>query len=146
MSNGPLRFGGGGFGDVGDANVCFQRMAKAIERMGEIRDNMVADSIDVEKYVKELAVVSTDRTKACGRIFEQEHLSFISMFSAPRTNGRGGGGGGEGGGGGGGFLRCIIEHKVIMYPKAVNGDKSLSDNGTISSPRPSDKSEQRMKR
>ena len=56
-----------------------------------------------------------DLTKACGRMFEQEHLRFIAMFSATRNSG----------GGGGGFHRGVMEHKVIMNLRAVNGDKSI---------------------
>ena len=107
----PPGLGEGGFGDVGEAAVCFQTMAKTMKRLGEIRDNVEADSINVEKYVKELSVVTRDLTKACGRMFEQEH----AMFSATRNNG----------GGGGGFHRGAMEHKVIMNLRAVDGDKSI---------------------
>ena len=55
--------------------------------MGEIRANVKADSINVEKYVKELAAVTMDLTGPCGRMFEQEHLRSIAMFSATRTSG-----------------------------------------------------------
>ena len=111
----PPGLGEGGFGDVGEAAVCFQTMAKTMKRLWEIRGNVEADSINVEKYVKEQSVVTMDLTKACGRMFEQEHLRFIAMFSATRNNG----------GGGGGFHRGVMEHKVIMNLRAVNGDKSI---------------------
>ncbi len=52
----PTGFVEGGVGDVGEANVCFQKMAKTMRRLGKIRDNAEADSIDVEKYLKEVAV------------------------------------------------------------------------------------------
>ncbi len=39
---------------------------------GEIRDKVEADSIHVEKYVKELSLVTMHLTKACGRIFGQK--------------------------------------------------------------------------
>ncbi len=75
---------------------------------------MEADSINVEQYIKELAVVTMDLTKACGRMFEQNHFRFIAMLLATRTSG----GGGGGGGGGRGFHRGGMEHKVIMYFRA----------------------------
>ncbi len=56
----------GGFGEVGEAVVCFLTMAKTLKRLGEIRDNVEADSINVELYVKELAVATMDFAKACG--------------------------------------------------------------------------------
>ena len=83
--------------------------------LGELRGNVEADSINVEKYVKELSVVTMYLTKACGRMFEQEHLRFIAMFSATRNSG----------GGGGGFYKGVMEHKIIMNLRAVNGDKSI---------------------
>ena len=79
----------GGFDDVGEAAVCFQTMAKAMRRLGEIRDNVEADVINVDKYVKELSVATMNLTKACGRMFEQENFRFIAMFSETRTRGGG---------------------------------------------------------
>ncbi len=70
----------------------------------------------MEKYVKELAVVTIDLAKACGIMFELEHLRIIAMFSATRTSVAGGGGG---------FHRGVMEHKVIMKLRAINGGKSL---------------------
>ncbi len=64
-------------------------MAKIVRRLGEIRDDVQNGSINVERYLKELAFATMDRTKACGRMFEQEHLRFIAMFSATRTSGGG---------------------------------------------------------
>ncbi len=42
-------------------------MAKTMKRLGEIRNSVEADGINVEKYVMEPAVVTMDLTKACGR-------------------------------------------------------------------------------
>ncbi len=81
----PPGLSDGGFGDVGEAAMCFQSMAKTMRRLGEIRDNVEMDGIKVEKYVKELSAVTMDLTKACGRMFQQEHLRFIAMFSATRN-------------------------------------------------------------
>ena len=41
--------------------------------MAEISDNVEIDSINVEKYVKELTNTMIDMTKAMWRMFEQEH-------------------------------------------------------------------------
>ncbi len=59
MSGGEVRvppgFDEGGFGDVGEAAVCCQTMAKIMMKcLGEICDNVEADSINVEGYVKEV--------------------------------------------------------------------------------------------
>ncbi len=54
MSNGlglPPGLGEEGFGDVGEAIECFQRMAKTMERLGDLRGNVEANSINVEKYL-----------------------------------------------------------------------------------------------
>ncbi len=76
-----------GFEDVGETSACFQRMAMAMKRLGKIRDNVETDSINVEKYLKELAIVTMHLTEACGRMFGQGHFRFISMFAASRTKG-----------------------------------------------------------
>ncbi len=88
-----------------------------MNNFGEIRDKIEADGINVEKCVKELAVVTMDLAKACGRMVEQEYLISATMFSATGNSG--------GGGGGGGFHGDIMEHKVVMNLRAVSGDKSL---------------------
>ncbi len=60
-----------------------------------------------------------DMTKAAGRIFEQEHFRMINMVLAINP-------GGWGGTGGHGFTtKGIMERKVIMNIRMVNGDKSL---------------------
>ena len=103
-------------GDAGEEAVCFQTMAKTMRRLAEIR-NVEVDSISVEKHLKELAMVTRDHTKCCGRMFEQEHLRFIAMFSATRASG--------GGRGGRGFRRGVMQNKVSTNLRAVNGDRSL---------------------
>ena len=72
----------------------------------------------MEKYLKELAVVTMDLTKACGRMFEQEHLRFISMITAAGSSQGASGGGFK-------YTKGIMEHRVIQNLKAVTGDKSL---------------------
>ncbi len=106
--------GEGGFGDVGEAAVCFQPMAKTMKRLGEIRDNAEADSINVERYVKELSLLTMDRTRPCGIMFEHKHIRFIAMFSTTKNSG----------GGGGGFHRGVMEHRVIMNLRAAVAPKS----------------------
>ena len=107
----------GGFGEVGEAKLNFHKMVKGMSRMKEISENVAGDQLNVEKYVKELSDVCVEMFRATGAMFEQEHLRFINMFAAT-------GGGGQGGGGHR-FPKAIMEHKVIQYLRAVNGDKSL---------------------
>ena len=45
-------------------------MACVLLHAGEVRDNVEAGSINVEKYVKEIAALVADLTKAAGRMFE----------------------------------------------------------------------------
>ena len=80
--------------------------------------NMMDRAMAAEKHIKELTDVVKEMFMASGSMFEQEHLRFINMFAAT-------GGGGYGGGGGHKFPKAIMEHKVIQYLRAVNGDKSL---------------------
>ncbi len=91
-------------------------MAKVTKRLTEIEDNVEADSINVKKYLKELAITMIDMTKATGRMFEQEHFRMINMVRAINPGGKGGTG----------FtMRRIMEHKVIMNFRMVHGGKSL---------------------
>jgi hypothetical protein len=73
---------GGGFGSVGEANEFYETLANAIKRMTEIRDNVEGDSMNTERYVKELSQVMIKVTKAAGIVFEQEQLRFFSMYLA----------------------------------------------------------------
>ncbi len=57
-----------------------------------------------------------DLTKAAGGMFEQEHLRMINMVWAINP----------GGNGGNRFIaKGIMEHKVIMNLRTVNGNKFL---------------------
>ena len=94
-------------------------MARVLVRAGEVRDNVEAVSINVEKYVKEIAALVADLTKAAGRMFEQEDLRMINMVSAINP-------GGSGGQGGNRFTaKGSLERKVIMNLRMVNDDKFL---------------------
>ncbi len=46
-----------GFGHVGEAGSCYAKMAQVLQRAGEVRDNVGGDSINVKKYVKEIAIM-----------------------------------------------------------------------------------------
>ena len=104
-----------GFGEVGDSGVCFDRVVKGLKRLKEIEENVEADSMNTEKYVKELAKVMHEITGAYGRLFEQENLRMMPLMFA----------GVSGSNYKGGFKdRGVMEYKVITNLKAVNGDKS----------------------
>jgi hypothetical protein len=92
----------------------------------EIKDNVEADSINAERYLEELAITMIERTKATGRMIEQEPITMIIMVTAIHS-------GGSGGKGGVGFTaRGIMEHKVligwfrVISPYSVSGIKGLS--------------------
>ncbi len=88
MSSPP---GLGGFGDVGQARVNFNRMFRGITRLEEISENVVGDQLNTEKYVKELTDAVREMFMASGSMFEQEHLRFINMFAATGVGGKAGG-------------------------------------------------------
>ena len=113
----PPGFAAGGFGEVGEAKLNFHRMAQGMSRMKQISENVATYQLNIEKYVKELSDVCMEMFRTTGAMFEQEHLRLINMFVAT-------GGGGQGGGSHR-FPKAIMEHKVIQYLRAVNGDKSL---------------------
>ncbi len=96
----------GGFGEVGEARLKFNRMVKGMARLKEISENVVADQLNIEKHVKELTDVVREMFMASGSMFEQEHLRFINLFAAT---------GGGGHGGGVRFPKAVMEHKIIQY-------------------------------
>ena len=125
-----------GFGDVGEARLNFNRMSQGMYRLKEISENVEADQLNIEKYVKELTEVVREMFLSTGSMFQQEYMRFANWSAVT-----GGGGYGAGGGGGNRPPKAITEYKIIQYLRAVNGDKSLcSDNGTRSLPQRSDKS------
>ena len=105
-----------GFGEVGEARMNFNRMVKGMARLREIAENVETDQLNIEKYVKELTNVCQEMFMSVGSMFQQEHLRFFSLLAVT---------GGGGHGGGARFPNAIMEHKVIQYLRAVNGDKSL---------------------
>ena len=93
-----------GFGEVGEARINFNRMSKGMARLQEISENVEADQLNVELYVKELTNVVKEMFLSTGSMFQQELLRFFGLLAA------------TGGGGHGGrtrFPKAIVEHKVI---------------------------------
>ncbi len=74
------------------------------------------DSINVEKYVKELASLLADTIQATEKMFEEEHVRMINMVTLIHPGG---------GGGGPGFNKGIMEHRRIQNRRAVSGGKGL---------------------
>ncbi len=105
-----------GFGHVGDAGRCYAQLARTFLCAGEVGDNVEQDSVNVEKYVKELASLLVDTIQAAGKKFEEEHLRMINMVTSIHPGG---------GGGGTRFNKGIMEHGVIQNLRAVSVDKGL---------------------
>ena len=110
----------GGFGDVGEARMNFNRMSQGMHRLKEISENVEADNCNPGMCIKELTDTVREVFMSTGSMFQQEDRRFLHMLAAT-------GGGGYGGGHGGGskYQKTIMEHKVIQYLRTVNGDKSL---------------------
>ncbi len=77
------------------------------------------DQLNIEKYVKELALLLVDTIQVTGEMFEEKHLRMINMVTAINPGGLGGKRGN------GVTKRGIMEHKVITNLWRVNVDKSL---------------------
>ncbi len=116
----------GGFGDVAEARLCYNKMAAGMARLREIEQNVEHDAVNSEKYIKELSKVCWDMSRATGAMFEQEHLRFINMFTAA---------GGGGNGGGYRHPKAVMENKVIQTLRAEMETSPCSGSGTSSSPR-----------
>jgi hypothetical protein len=86
-------------------------------RLKEIGENVEQDTVNSERYIKELSKVCRVMFRVFGAVFEQEHLRFINMFAATGT----------GGATAGNFkyTKGIMEHKIIQKLRAASGDKSL---------------------
>ncbi len=86
------------------------------ERLKDNENNVETDSINMEKYSKELSKVCWDMFRTTGAMLEQEQLRFINLFAAT---------GNEGNARGHRVNKGIMEHKVINNLRCVSGDKSL---------------------
>ena len=80
------------FGDVGQARQNFLRMSAGMHRLKEISDNVEADQLNVEKYVKELTDAVQEMFMSTGSMFVQEAMRMEAAISRSRTGGYGGGG------------------------------------------------------
>ncbi len=72
----------GGFGDVGEAGFCYNKMAAGMARLQQIEQNVEHDAVKSEKYIKELSKVCWEMFRATGAMFEREDVRLISMFTA----------------------------------------------------------------
>jgi len=82
----------GGFGDVGEARMNFNRMSQGMHRLREISENVEGDQLNIEKYVKELTDVVREMFMSTDSMFQQERLRVLNTLAA-----QGGGGYGAGG-------------------------------------------------
>ena len=105
-----------GLGTVGSTGLCLHRLVDGISNLDRISTTVESDSINTEKYVKELSVTVRNMMVAIGIMFEQESVRTAAMITAS---------GGGGGHRGGGQTRGVMEHRVIQGLRAVNGDKAL---------------------
>ncbi len=109
-----------GLGDVGEARLNFNRMSQGMHRLKKTSENVEADQLNTEKYVKKLTDAVREMFMSTGSMFQQENLRFLHILAATGRGGHGGGHGGEGK-----YQKTTMEHKVIQYLRAINGDKSL---------------------
>ena len=94
----------------------FDKMVRGMAKLKEISENLLGNQLNTERYVKELTDVVREMFLASGSMFQQEHLRFINMFAAAGSGGKGGGYK---------YGKTIMEHKIIQYFRAVNGEKPL---------------------
>ena len=107
------------FGDVGQARQNFLRMSAGMHRLKEISDNVEADQLNIEKYVKELTDAVQEMFISRGSMFVQEALRTEAAISRSRASGYGVGGGDKW------IQKGIMEHRVMTNLKAVNGEKGF---------------------
>jgi hypothetical protein len=67
-----------GFGDVGEARLNFNRMSQGMHRLKEISEDVEADQLNLEKYVKELTEVVREMFLSAGSMFQQEYMRFAN--------------------------------------------------------------------
>ena len=102
------------FGDVGQAQECYSKMVSGLMRMKQIEGAVVSDSMNAEKYIMELAKTTHSVFMAVGAMFQQENLrTSAALDRSTRTSKREPY-----------KERGIMEYKVMMNLKPVNGDKS----------------------
>ena len=120
---GPSAQGPGGVGDVG---ICVHKMVEGMAHLERIAANVEADSINSERYVREMAMTMRDVVAAIRRMFEQEPWRVTALISASK-------------GGGSGprmerQVKGVMEHRVVQgrrpsmetRPYSGSGIRSLS--------------------
>ncbi len=80
----------GGFGEIGEVRLSFNKMVARLSRVKDISDNVEADNMNTEKNVKELGMVFVEVFKASGAMLQQERLGFIAMITAAGSIGASG--------------------------------------------------------
>ncbi len=64
----------------------YDEMVKGMMHLKEIEDNVKQDTINSERYIKELSKVCWEILRATGAMFEQKHLRFINMYMAANVS------------------------------------------------------------
>ena len=62
------------FGDVGQAQECYTKMVNGLTKIKEIEGAVLADSMNTDKYIMELAKCTHNVFMAVGTMFQQETL------------------------------------------------------------------------
>ena len=114
---GATGYAAGGM-NIGSTGTCLHKMIEGISHLDKIGQSVEGDSINVEKYVREITITVRNMMSAIGIMFEQEPMRIMAMVTA------------NGGGGGGGqrqekHTNGVMEHRVIQGLRAVNGDKTM---------------------
>ena len=104
-------------GLVGDVGLCFHKMMEGMARLEKVADSVESDGINVERYVREIALTLRDVIAATGRMFEREPWRVTALISASGHGGAGPRSERQ--------VRSVMGHRVIQSLKAVNGDKTL---------------------
>ncbi len=79
------------FADVGDHKLCQERFASGMKKLKEIEGGVIADRMNVERYVKETASTIHEMFTAIGHTIEQKHVRVIAMITAANQGPVGGG-------------------------------------------------------
>ncbi len=64
----------GGFGDVGEAKFCYNKMVASMAGLQEIEQSLEHDAVNSEKYIRKSSNICWGMFRATGAMFEQEHL------------------------------------------------------------------------
>ena len=102
-------------GTIGEADVSHRRMVAGVNRLRQIEDSVIRDSMNSENYSQETSKVTREIAMDIGAMFQEERLGITTAIAEY-------GGLSSGEKSAGAKQKGVMEYKAITNLKPVNGE------------------------